>query len=377
MTIILAPDKFKGSLTGLEFCNIVSSTLKQYFPEADIIYAPLADGGDGTIEVINFYLKGNLISVEVNDPVFRPIKANFLFSEYSKTAYVELAESSGLKLLKGAEQNCMYTSTYGCGELILEAINRGAKHILVGIGGSATNDCGIGMANALGYRFLDKKGKELKPIGKNLIEIAKIDSVNADPRLKQVKIEVACDVANPLYGSEGAAKVYAKQKGASEEEIEYLNEGLKHVSIIIDNHFNIKTQNIEGAGAAGGMGAGTVAFLNAKLISGIDLIKKIADFNDVIKNADWIITGEGQLDAQTMSGKTISGVIDAAQEQQVSVAVFCGAYTTDSNSIKHMGIKYIDAVMNYANSFEDAILNTKGYLREMSVNFGKWINTEV
>lgn len=373
MKIILAPDKFKGSLTGIEFCTIIEPILKSKL-NAEVIKLPLADGGDGTIEVINYYLKGKTIQKKVNNPIFKPVLASYLFSETSKVAFIEMAEASGMKLLDVKDQNCMHTSTFGTGELIKDAINKGAQQIILGLGGSATNDCGIGMATALGYRFLDKENVEIKPIGSELIKIVKIDDTSVDKRLKGIKFQIACDVTNPLYGNQGAAHIYAKQKGANDYEIEHLDLGLKNMSKCLDAHFNIKTQNIKGAGAAGGMGAASVSFLKAELTPGIELIKEMAQFNSKIKGADWIITGEGQLDDQTLSGKALSGVLSSAKANKINVAAFCGNITLDNQQLKEMGISYSASIMAKAQNFEDAISNTTLYLSEITEVFTKQVS---
>ena len=373
MKIVLAPDKYKGSLTGLEFCNIIEPILKSVL-NAEVIKTPLADGGDGTIEVVNYYLKGNIIKVAVNNPVFKPVLASYLYSESSKIAFIEMAEASGMKLLKTEDQNCMYTTTFGTGQLVLNAIKKGAKHIILGIGGSATNDCGIGMACALGYRFFNKNHKEIKPIGSELANITKIDDTLVDKRLKNTQFQIACDVTNPLYGSNGAAHIYAKQKGATDADISYLDNGLKSFSKVLDKYFNLQTQQIQGAGAAGGMGAGTVAFLNGELLPGINLIKQIAKFDVKIKNADWIIICEGKLDLQTMTGKTIQGVLSSANAQKIKAAAFCGTIDLEENSIETLGINYADAVMNYANNLEDAMQNSFDYLKQIAQKFTTEIN---
>ena len=374
MKIVLAPDKFKNSLTGMEFCNIVEAGIKSIRPDIEIIKSPLADGGDGTIEVVNYYLKGEVINVNVTNPIFKTVEATFLYAEASKIAFIEMAEASGMKLLQPTDQNCMHTTTFGTGELILKAIDKGAQHIILGIGGSATNDCGIGMANALGYRFLNNDNNEVKPIGSALITICKIDDTLVDERLKSIKFQIACDVTNPLYGPNGAAHIYAKQKGATEADINYLDTGLRNFSKVLDEHFNLTTQNIEGAGAAGGMGAGAIAFLNGELLPGINVIKQIADFDTKIKNVDWIITGEGKLDHQTLSGKTLSGVLTSAKENHIKVAAFCGSIDVTAAELHEMGITYSDAIMSKAKNLEDALLNTTVYLKQITNEFSDFIN---
>ncbi|AXP80272.1 Glycerate 2-kinase [Mariniflexile rhizosphaerae] len=371
MKIVLAPDKFKGSLTGLQFCNAVEEGIKEILPKADIIKMPLADGGDGTIDILEYHLKGNHIHASVNDPLFREIEASYLYMDSSETAFIEMAEASGMHLLKKEEQNCFYTTTLGTGELILDAINKGAKTIILGIGGSATNDCGMGMATALGYKFEDEHAKALQPIGKNLSKVKQINTNNVINHLKSIDFKVACDVTNPLYGKDGAAYVYGSQKGASDDDIKQLDEGLKNIATVFKKQFNIDVQNVKGAGAAGGMGAGTFVFLNAELKSGIDLVKDLVDFDTKIKDADWIITGEGKLDSQTLSGKTINGVIKSAKKQHIAVAALCGSISLSNYEAEKFGILYTDSIMEKAKSLDDAIQNGYDYVKQMAVNFAK------
>lgn len=373
MKIVIAPDKFKGSLTGIEFCNIVEEGIKSVIPSIEILKLPLADGGDGVIEVLYHHLKSEYIAVKVNDPLFREIKASYLFVESTRTAIIETAKASGMELLSLEEQNCMNTTTYGIGEMIRDAIGKGAKNILLGLGGSATNDCGIGMAAALGYKFFDKNNKEIVPIGKNLCEIKTIDTSNINTVLKEITFNVACDVANPLTGKNGAAFVYAPQKGASFEETAKLNEGLKHISKLFLKQFDIDVQRIKGSGAAGGLGAGSLIFLNANLLPGIDLVKDLVNFNEQIMEANWIITGEGKMDSQTLSGKTIQGVMTSAKHQNIPLAVFCGSISLQKKSLDALGVSFAASIMNLATDLEDAMLNRSKYLSEIAVKFAKSI----
>ncbi|PKQ44885.1 glycerate kinase [Confluentibacter flavum] len=371
MKFVLAPDKFKGSLTGIEFCKVVEESLIKELPNAEIIKLPLADGGDGTIDILEYHLKGIRINVKVNDPLLRPIVSSYLYITSIKMAFIEMAEASGMTLLKPEEQNCFYTTSLGTGELIKDAIEKGAKTIILGIGGSATNDCGIGMARALGYKFEDKNGVELSPIGKNLSKIHFINSENVLQVLNDIKFKVACDVTNPLFGTNGAAFVYGPQKGASKDEIKILDEGLKHMSNIFISQFGKDVQNIKGAGAAGGMGAGVMVFLNAELKSGIDLVKSLIDFDGKIKDADWIITGEGRLDSQTLSGKAIQGVLTSARQNNIPVAAFCGSISLSEQEVNTLGISYVDSVINEAKNLEDAVANGADYLSKITTRFVK------
>lgn len=371
MKIILAPDKFKNSLTGLEFCNAVEEGILAINTEVDILKLPLADGGDGTIEVVNYYLKGHVINVVVNNPFFQPVKASYLYAENSKTAFIEMAEASGVKLLQAEQFDCKNATTLGTGEMIIDAINNGAKTIILGIGGSATNDCGIGMAAALGYRFLDKNEKEVNPIGASLSEIVAIDVTHVHPKINDVIFKVACDVTNPLYGKNGAAYIYGAQKGATTSDIEMLDKGLESFSKVINAVFNIDAQTVKGGGAAGGMGIASKVFLNGSLERGIQLIKNLAQFDEQLENTDWIITGEGKLDTQTMSGKTIQGVLSSAKAKEIKVAAFCGAIDLEGNKPEDFGIHYADAVMNYAKNLDDAMTNSYAYTKEMAKRFAE------
>jgi len=370
MKIVLAPDKFKGSLTAFEFCDAVEKGLRIILPNAEILQVPLADGGDGTIEIINYYMQGTFVEEEVNNPFFRPIRASYLYSEQQQAAFIEMAEASGAKLLKRSELNVMEATTFGTGELIKDALDRGVTSIILGIGGSATNDCGIGMATALGYQFFNSENKLVKPIGKNLSSIKKIDDSNLHPKLKEVAFKLACDVSNPLYGNNGAAHVYSRQKGASEEEVLILDQGLRDFSKVLDAHFFIESQKVVGAGAAGGMGIGSKTFLNGELIPGIELIKELADFNHQIQDADWIITGEGKLDEQTKSGKTIQGILNSVGKQ-TKIAAFCGKVELSPEEYQALGIEYASDVMSKAIDFEDALQNTSRYVTQLAQDFAK------
>lgn len=370
MKFVLAPDKYKGSLTGMEFCDAVEEGIKKVFPNAKIVKVPLADGGDGTIEVVKNYLNANLIEVAVLDPLFRPILSSYLLSNDKKTAFIEMAEASGYKLLKKTELNPLETTTIGTGQLIMDALKKGVEEIILGVGGSATNDGGMGMASALGFEFVDNNGVVLKPIGKNLGKVAKIRKDTIPKKLASVKISVACDVSNRFYGPGGAAYVYGPQKGAGKKEVKVLDAGLENFASIVKSDFGIDLQTINGAGAAGGLGGGAVVFLNATLKSGIDLIKEISDFDTAISKADWIITGEGRLDAQTLSGKTIAGVLASAQKKGIPVAALCGAVQLTRNEQEKAGLNYVCAISNEKESLEMAIQKSYENLVRAAYLFG-------
>ena len=369
MKIILAPDKFKGSLTATEFCEEVAEVLSSYDTSIQIKKLPLADGGDGTIEVANFYLDGTLVELEVTGPYFDVVHASYLYSEKTKTAFIEMAEASGLKLVKDQALDTKNTTTLGTGELIKDAISKGANKIILGIGGSATTDCGIGMAKALGFKFLDNNGLELKPVGASLSRIERIDKVDVLPELSNVTFTIACDVSNPLFGENGAAYIYASQKGASTKDIQLLDDGLRSFSKVLAAEFFIDVQDISGAGAAGGLGAASITFLNGQLNKGIEIIKQLAHFDQYISDADWIITGEGKLDQQTFSGKTIKGVLNSAKKADVKVAAFCGSIDLTKNEIDQLGLSYTNTIMESAQNINDALQNATTYLRENTKRF--------
>ncbi|MBM1107508.1 glycerate kinase [Aurantibacter crassamenti] len=376
MKFIIAPDKFKGSLSGFEFCDAVAEGLQKVSSDFEIVKIPLADGGDGTIDVVNHYLNGNKISLEVNSPFFRPIQAHYLYADQRKIAFIEMAEASGLKLLQPSEFNCINATTYGTGQLIADALDKGAKEIILGIGGSATNDGGMGMANALGFRFLDENDKELQPIGNNLNLVARIDDTNKHHRLNEVKIKVACDVSNPFYGENGAAHVYAKQKGANDKEIKELDSGLQYFAKVITEKYNINLQTISGAGAAGGIGGGAVVFLNGQLTSGIELIKELADFDHKISDADWIITGEGMIDMQTLAGKTISGVITSAAKKNIPVAAFCGSVNLSLEEQKKLNLTYVTSIVQGISNLQEAMDSSYENLVKASYNFASLLKNK-
>ena len=286
MKILIATDKFKDSLSAKEACEGLQRGILRTFPSAEIETLPLADGGEGTLETLQSVWGGNFIECEVHDPLSRKIRANYLWIKEKQTAIIEMARASGIELLKQNERNCLITNTYGTGQLIKDALEKGAKEIILTVGGSATNDAGIGMASALGYEFLDKNDKILEPIGKNLTEIHKINSQNINPNLSKTKFIVATDVSNPFYGKEGAAYVFSPQKGADNQAVKVLDLGLQNINNLTKKDFNIDLQNIAGSGAGGGIGGGAVVFLKAEIKSAAQWILEINDVESKLKNVD-------------------------------------------------------------------------------------------
>jgi glycerate 2-kinase len=354
MNILIAPDKFKGSLTAAEVCEAVKGGILQKYPEAKVISVPLADGGEGTHELLKEVFKSVIIEKRVLNPLFQPVQAHYSISDDGHTAIIEMASASGLQLLEPDQRNPLYTTTFGTGELIEDALNRGVKKIILGIGGSATNDAGIGMASALGYQFHDATGAELKPIGKNLIKIESIDARNTHPRLKQVEFITLCDVSNPLHGLQGAAYVYGPQKGADRDAVSLLDVGLVKFEKLMHVQFDTKV-NFPGAGAAGGLGAGTKAFLNATLKKGIEFIISVTSLEEKIRQADLVITGEGKIDQQSLSGKVVMAVSRLATNSGKPVIAICGKNELTETSLAGIGVRQCISLLNKDTSETEAI----------------------
>ena len=327
--IVIATDSFKGSLTSGQVAESVEKGILRVFPQCEIQKVFIADGGEGTVKALVDTLKGEIISLKVNNPLMRPVEAHYgIVENNGRTAVIEMALASGLPLISREERNPMKTSTFGTGELIQDALLRGCRRFLVGIGGSATNDAGTGMLQALGYRFFDTGGNELGRGGEILSRIERIDDSGVIKELKDSEFIIACDVNNPFSGKTGAAYIFAPQKGADSEMVKVLDDGLKHFAGII-NHFNgMDIDRLPGAGAAGGLGGGLKAFLNASLVSGIRMVLDTIGFEQRIQNADLIITGEGKLDAQTAMGKAPRGVLDLAKKYHIPVIAIGGAVET-------------------------------------------------
>lgn len=351
--IIIAPDKFKGSLSASEVCAAIRKGIQRVLPEALVIEHPLADGGEGSLDILSDHLEVETIEAIVQDPLFRPLRASYVKS--GQTAYVEMARASGLPLLKAIERNARLTTTYGTGQLIRNALQRGCREVMLFVGGSATNDGGIGMASALGYRFLDNQGKTIKPVGEELIRIARIDSDQLHFAPDAIRSVVVSDVQNPLFGVQGAAHVFAPQKGANEEDVALLDEGLEHLAAIVARDLGIELGGLPGGGAAGGLGAGGVAFLGAKIQSGIKTVIQTTNLQAHLEEVDLIITGEGMLDHQSLQGKVIAGVAEVAQDRGIPCVCIAGNTSLDRKDYEPLGIREVMTVMEPGLSLERAI----------------------
>ncbi|MEM1326294.1 MAG: glycerate kinase [Bacteroidota bacterium] len=366
MTILLAPDKFKGSLSAKGVCDGLAKGIKAFSAGSKILKKPMADGGDGSLAVLGYYLELETITLEVQAPLGRSISASY--KKQDDKAYIELAAASGLVLLKPEERNCLLTSTFGTGQLIKDAIQNGAKTIYLFIGGSATNDGGVGIAQALGYRFYDENRQQLAPIGENLIRINRIDSQDVFFDSNQVNIKVISDVNNPFYGKNGAAHVYAMQKGASKEDIELLDEGLKSLAHQLISHGFQDMSTVAGSGAAGGVGGGAMSFLGAELMSGIQFFLELTDLESAIQACDVVVTGEGKLDQQSLQGKVISGVYEQAKYHQKPIIIVCG--DADRAVAATLDIQQSYTVLEESDSLADAMEQTATKLYEIGLKIG-------
>jgi glycerate 2-kinase len=372
MHILLAPDKFRGSLTAEQVIEAMRKGILDVLPNAQITAIPLADGGEGTAATLARATHGRMHHTYIYDALMRPIEAAFGLSGDGKTAYIEMAAASGLQLLNLDERNPMETSTFGTGELILKAIELGVENILLCIGGSATNDAGMGMAAALGYCFLDENKEVLKPVGKNLILVKSIDSQHVTIDFSKINIAVACDVENPLYGKNGAAYIYARQKGATDEQIEALDNGLRNFGQIADDFFKKEAKILRGGGAAGGLGTGAVWFLNATLKSGIELVMQETNFESAVKKADLILTGEGKIDIQTLEGKVLRGITHLAEKHKVPVIALCGTLDLTPLQIREMGLAYATSILKRPCSLGEAGENAFDWVKEATSSIISW-----
>ena len=374
--ILIAIDSFKGCLSSLEVANAVEEGIKAICSKCEIIKLPVADGGEGTTEMLVWATQGQIYTVEVNDPFMQPVNAKYGISGDGRTAIIEMSAASGLSLVPKEKLNPMLTTTFGTGQLIVDALNRGCTHFILGIGGSATNDAGTGMLQALGYRFFDKDGKLLGQGGQILDQVAFIDSSKRNPLLDKSQFDVACDVTNTFSGKQGAAYIFAKQKGADQPMIEALDRGLKHFADVVKLQLEKDIDLIPGAGAAGGMGGGLIAFLNAQLKSGIQMALDILHFDDLLENTDLVITGEGRMDTQTVMGKAPKGIAEAANRKGIPVIALTGNIE-DAAAINRIGICGVFSIIPYPMTLTDAMNPETAYrnIRQTVEQLFNWQNT--
>lgn len=355
---ILVPDSFKGTLSAIEVCNIMKSLIKNLYKDANIISVPVADGGEGTVDAFLYALGGEKKSIWVSDAFNeQKILAHYAMLK-DNIAVIEMAACAGLPLVKNRLEPDK-TTTFGVGELIIDAINSGAKKIILGLGGSATNDGGCGMAAALGVKFKDEQDQEFIPTGGTLSQIYKIDMNNIYSKIKDIEFISMCDVDNPLCGRLGASAVFAPQKGADEDMVKSLDEGLAHLAKIIKRDLHIEVKDIKGAGAAGGLGAGSIAFLQSKLTKGIDVILDTINFDELVSKADIVFTGEGKFDSQSLHGKVVMGVANRSQKYKTPVIVVTGAIGENIQEAYNKGITAIFSINKEPMEFSKSALKSK------------------
>lgn len=358
--ILVVPDSFKDTATSVEVTQSIMDAISETYPQATAEGIPMADGGEGSLVALKAALGGSWCSHQVKDPLGRSLEAQYLLVD--GTAYVELAEASGLQLLARDERSAKDASTLGTGMLISHALKNGARDIVLCIGGSATNDAGAGIAHALGWRFINKVGDQFIPVGATLSEVADIQWSGGE----KISMTVLCDVNNPFTGENGAVRIYGPQKGASPQELAMMEGGMEHVRSLILRTQGIELNGIPGAGAAGGVGGGMVAFFEANLTRGIDYLMMTLDLDRRCAEADLIITGEGKIDNQTAQGKLISGIVQMAAKHRKPVIALCGALEIDQSGIKNMGLSAAFSIQKNVCSWEDATKYTQDNIKGTS-----------
>lgn len=377
MRFVLAPDSFKESMTAKEVADSMEKGLKKVFLNAEYIKIPMADGGEGTLQALIDATNGDIYEEEVLGPLGKPLTARYGILGDGKTAVIEMASASGLQHVNFEERDPLKTTTYGTGQLIKCVLDKKVERVLIGIGGSATNDGGSGMIQSLGGKLLDQNGKEIDFGGGSLDKLHSIDLSNLDPRLKKVSINVASDVNNPLTGVNGASYIFGPQKGATEEIVLLLDRNLKHYAKIIRKDLDKDIEKLPGAGAAGGLGAGLMAFLSAKLVPGIDLIIRYTKLEEKIQGSDFVFTGEGGIDIQTKFGKTPYGVASIAKKYNIPTIVLTGQIGEGYNELYSGGITSIIGILPRPTNIEEALANGKENIELAAENIGRLIKASI
>lgn len=377
MRFVLAPDSFKESMTAKAAAHAMEAGVKKVFPEAECVIVPMADGGEGTVESLVDGSNGTIVQKEVTGPLGTMVTAEYGLLGDRKTAVIEMASASGLQIIRKEDRNPLITTTFGTGELIRDALDQGVNRILIGIGGSATNDGGVGMLQALGASFKDKDGNELPFGGGALHTLETIDLENLDPRLASVMIEVACDVTNPLIGENGASVIFGPQKGATVEMVQILDSNLTHYANVMKEYAGVDIADKEGAGAAGGLGAGLMAFLNAELKRGIELVIEYTDLETKMNGANFVFTGEGSIDGQTLFGKTPTGVAKLAKKKQIPVIAFAGKIGNGTEELYNQGFTAVIGILKEVTSLETALGSGRDNLMFATENICRIIKTKM
>lgn len=358
---VVIPDSFKGCLSSGEICGIIAREIRRRDPEARVCALPVADGGEGTVDAFLGALGGEKVAVPCRDPYGRPLTAHYGLFPDGKTAVIEMAAAAGLPLV-GEDRRVADTTTYGVGQLIAHALKRGAERIILGLGGSATNDGGCGAAAALGVEFLDAEGKAFVPVGGTLRRIAHIRVDGLLPALRQAEVIAMCDIDNPLCGESGAAAVFAPQKGADAATVRMLDEGLAHLAAVIEKDLGRSLLTLPGGGAAGGFGAGSVAFLGARLQMGIEAVLDLTDFDRLAADAYLVITGEGRLDSQSLRGKVVVGVARRARALGVPVVALVGSSETDIAAAYDAGVTAVFPINPAPTTLSEALAHARTHL---------------
>ena len=371
MKIVIAPDSFKESLTALEVANAIEAGFKQIYPDVEYVKVPMADGGEGSVQSLVDATDGELVEVQVTAPLGNPITGFLGISGDQQTAFIEMAAASGLHLVPLEQRNPLKTTSYGTGELIKKALDLGVKKILLGIGGSATNDGGVGMLQALGVSFKNCNGQEISWGGGALSQIDRISTENLDPRLAEVVFEVACDVNNPLCGTTGASAVFGPQKGATPAMVAELDNGLTHFAHQVEQQLGIRIADKPGAGAAGGMGGGLLLLPNAQLKAGVQIIIDATKLAEHIKDADLVITGEGRMDAQSIAGKTPIGVARVAKQFNKPVIAIVGCLREDYQVVYQHGIDAVFPIIRNLGSLSETLAKGKDNLISSAENVAR------
>lgn len=371
---VLAPDSFKESMTAVQACHAMQSGIQKVIPDAEFIHVPMADGGEGTVDALVAARNGRKVAVEVSGPlVSQKIQTYFGLIENDQTAVIEMALANGIHLIEKSQRNPLFTSTFGTGEMISAALDLGVSKIIIGLGGSVTNDAGAGMAQALGVSFLDDHGQPVAMGGGQLNQVTQIDLSELDSRLKQTEIMIASDVNNPLCGENGASHVFAPQKGASPEMVEMLDQNLKHFADLVESTLKIDQQNVAGAGAAGGLGFGLMAFAGATIRSGVEIVIEETQFADKIAQADYVLTGEGGIDFQTKFGKTPFGVAQLAKRFNTPVIALAGYVGEGIEELYDEGFTAIFGIVDGACDLKTALKNGEKNLERSCENIARLI----
>ena len=371
MKIVIASDSYKGSLSSKEVGEIIKNGFSAVFDNTDILVVPIGDGGEGTVESLVDATNGKYYGIEVTAPLIGKVMASYGISGDGNTAFIEMASASGLNLTPIDKRNPYTSTTYGTGEVLKSALDKGVKKIIMGIGGSATNDGGIGLAAALGVKFLDAEGRMISNDNKGIEDLDRIDISSIDKRLKDIEIIAACDVDNPLTGKNGASYIYGGQKGADLEMIEIMDQNLYKLAAIIRRDLNIDIEHLPGAGSAGGLGAGLMAFCGAKLNSGIDIVLDFLKFDQIIKEADLVITGEGRFDHQTLMNKAPIGVARRAKAQGIKVIGIAAVFSDKADILLENGFDAIFSIVSKLSSIDEAISTTEKNLLTLSKSIAR------